>query len=444
MSAVDTIDIDAVRARYPDVFAPQARRRLIPLAVVVAIIGYVAYAMWFFAIPQTLYTANWQRAGLYLAQWISYDIQVELRLRDGAVRVVWPRYSQLGSNPDPSWVTKAADGSVAVDVTGSGRLEASATTVTLRRGSETAVFDISGETPVAIGPVPDWVSVSEGDVEIDWGFWGRGEFDTDRIKLAKREPGWANFLFDTRSPFFGKSPAEVVSLIVAGPRLDPDRSNLSLALDDIWNNAEWQHGDVWTKLLQTIVMAFAGTLLAALVAFPLSFLAARNITHSWPLNQLLKRFFDFQRSIDMLIWALFFTRAFGPGPLAGTAAIFFTDTGTLGKLYAEALENIDDKPREGLHSVGAPAIAVQRFGVVPQILPVFASQALYFWESNARSATIIGAVGAGGIGLKLWEAMRTNTNWANVFYMVILILIMVYVFDAISNALRQRLIGSRI
>jgi phosphonate transport system permease protein len=187
-------------------------------------------------------------------------------------------------------------------------------------------------------------------------------------------------------------------------------------------------------------MAFVGTVLASLIAFPLSFIAARNIVANRPLNQITKRFFDFQRSVDMLIWALFFTRAFGPGPLAGIAAIFFTDTGTLGKLYAEALENIDDKQREGVRAVGASPTLVQRYGVLPQVLPVFASQALYFWESNTRSATIIGAVGAGGIGLKLWEAMRTNANWANVFYMVILILIVVYVFDSISSALRRRLI----
>jgi phosphonate transport system permease protein len=195
--------------------------------------------------------------------------------------------------------------------------------------------------------------------------------------------------------------------------------------------------------LQTIVMAFIGTLFAMIVAFPLSFIAARNILRNRPVNQLTKRFFDFLRSVDMLIWALFFTRAFGPGPLAGISAIFFTDTGTLGKLYAEALENIDDKQREGVRSVGAPPAAVQRFGVLPQVMPLFASQALYFWESNTRSATIIGAVGAGGIGLKLWEAMRTNSDWENVAYMVLLILIVVFLFDAISNKLRSKLIGTR-
>ncbi len=177
------------------------------------------------------------------------------------------------------------------------------------------------------------------------------------------------------------------------------------------------------------------------MALPLSFFAARNITPNTLLNQVLKRFFDFLRSVDMLIWALFFTRAFGPGPLAGSAAIFFTETGTLGKIYSEGLENIDDREREGIASTGAHPLAVQRFGVMPQIVPVLVSQTMYQWESNTRGATIIGAVGAGGIGLKLWEAMETNSNWANVAYMVLLILIVVMCFDAVSNAIRSRLIG---
>jgi phosphonate transport system permease protein len=180
-------------------------------------------------------------------------------------------------------------------------------------------------------------------------------------------------------------------------------------------------------------------MLGAVVGFPLAFFAARNITPNRLVNQLLKRFFDFMRSVDMLIWALFFTRAFGPGPLAGSAAIFFTEIGTLGKVYSEALENIDDKPREGIKSTGASGFLVQRYGVLPQVVPVFVSQTLYQWESNIRGATIIGAVGAGGIGLKLWEAMRTNSNWANVFYMVLLVLAVVFIFDTVSNAVRRRL-----
>ncbi len=190
-------------------------------------------------------------------------------------------------------------------------------------------------------------------------------------------------------------------------------------------------------------MAFLGTLLGSVAAFPLAFLAARNITPNRMLNQVLKRFFDFLRSVDMLIWALFLTRAFGPGPLAGSGAIFLTETGTLGKLYSEGLENIDNKPREGVRSTGASTVLEHRYGVIPQIIPVIVSQTLYQWESNVRGATIIGAVGAGGIGLKLWEAMRTNANWENVAYMVILILVVVFLFDMASNALRHRLMGTK-
>jgi phosphonate transport system permease protein len=316
--------------------------------------------------------------------------------------------------------------------------------VRVTRGDETLLLEIDRENEkvLPVSALPSWAQQKgEGEkVLVSFGLAGRAEVRWYEAKVNRRFLGWENFWFDTYSPFWGKPFGEVMALAFTGERIDPARSNLAVMWDNIVNNAEWQHGDVWIKLLQTVVMAFVGTLFAVIIAFPLSFLAARNITSNRVVNQVLKRFFDFQRSVDMLIWALFFTRAFGPGPLAGISAIFFTDTGTFGKLYSEALENIDDKQREGVRSVGASPAAVQRFGVVPQVLPVFISQALYFWESNTRSATIIGAVGAGGIGLKLWEAMRTNADWENVAYMVILILIVVFVFDNISNALRSRLV----
>ncbi|GAB4359202.1 MAG: phosphonate ABC transporter, permease protein PhnE [Oricola sp.] len=343
-------------------------------------------------------------------------------------------------------VTETRQGIAAanVEISSTAHLHVTADAVQVTRGGETLVVDIdrAKKQVVPRGDLPSWASQrNPGDkVIVSFGFAGRAEIRWYEVKVNRRFLGWENFWFDTHSPYWGKSFRQVMALAFSSERIDPDRSNLAVMWDNIVNNAEWQHGDVWIKLLQTIVMAFVGTLFAVTIAFPLSFMAARNITPNRALNQVLKRFFDFQRSVDMLIWALFFTRAFGPGPLAGISAIFFTDTGTFGKLYSEALENIDDKQREGVRSVGASPAAVQRFGVVPQVLPVFISQALYFWESNTRSATIIGAVGAGGIGLKLWEAMRTNADWENVAYMVILILIVVFVFDNISNALRSRLV----
>lgn len=316
--------------------------------------------------------------------------------------------------------------------------------VTLQRGGEAVLVNIGSDGIVrAEGVLPEWAVERRGGEKIiaSFGFAGRVEIEDDEVKIRQRFLGWENFVFDTSSPFWNRGFGDVMATILWGERIKPAQSNLSLAVDNFLNNAEWQHGDVFVKLGQTIVMAFVGTLFATAIAFPLSFMAARNITPSFLTNQVTKRLFDFLRSVDMLIWALFFTRAFGPGPLAGISAIFFTDTGTLGKLYSEALENIDEKQREGVRSLGANPVLVQRFGVVPQVLPVFVSQSLYFWESNTRSATIIGAVGAGGIGLKLWEAMRTNADWENVAYMVLLILFVVYVFDTISSRLRGVLIG---
>lgn len=482
-----------IAARHKPVLDAAARQRLRgPLGLAV-LIGYLIASCWFFSVGPVLSRANWSIAGSYLASWVSFEVRPEFRIgADGAMTLDYGRGSPLGRDPHPDWVqletaervkpgatapsaaAPAAAGAASFDfMANTGNAQATAPTaaaapemerivtraelslgsnvhmtiephhVLVRDGAEELAIHLDEGKALPVGPLPDWATQKRPGEKIvlSFGATGWAEVGGERVGVRNRFLGWANFVFDTNSPYFGKPYGEVLRLILSGDRIDPARSNLALAWNNICYNAEWQHLDVWTKLLQTIVMAFAGTLFASLVAFPLAFVAARNMTANRILNQITKRFFDFQRSVDMLIWALFFTRAFGPGPLAGMAAIFFTDTGTLGKLYSEALENIDDKQREGVRSVGASSVAVSRYGVIPQVLPVFASQALYFWESNTRSATIIGAVGAGGIGLKLWEAIRTNSNWGNVAYMVLLLLIVVFIFDSISNALRSRLIN---
>ncbi len=447
MSVIDAGRMQEIEARYPEVFHRSFRQRYGALMIFIGVILYGFYAVWFFNLPKVISEAHWERVGIYLSEWISYDVQPEFRISGDKITIKYPRFSPLGDNPNPDWVKAAPDGSLTVSVSGTSRtVTINKTQAILTAHGVTIPIDISGDVPKIVGsePVPSWMTVYDDNILANMGFAGDVSISTDRVKIRKRFLGWANFVFDTHSPFFDKPAGEVIGLIVSGPRLDPTQSNLSLAFDNIWNNGAWQHGDVWTKLFQTIVMAFLGTLLGSLAAFPLAFLAARNITPNRLLNQVLKRFFDFLRSVDMLIWALFLTRAFGPGPLAGSGAIFLTETGTLGKLYSEGLENIDNKPREGVKSTGSSTILVHRYGIMPQIVPVIVSQTLYQWESNVRGATIIGAVGAGGIGLKLWEAMRTNANWENVAYMVLLILIVVFLFDAASNALRSRLMGARV
>ena len=447
MSVIDAGRMQEIEARYPEILHRSFRQRFGALMMFIGVILYGIYAVWFFDLPKVVSEAHWERVGIYLSQWISYDVQPEFRISGDKISIKYPRFSPLGDNPNPDWVKTNPDGSMIVSISGTSRtVTVTKTQAIVTAHGKTIPIDITGDMPKIVGtePVPRWMTVYDDNILVNLGFAGDASISNDRVKIRKRFLGWANFVFDTHSPFFDKPASEVVSLIVSGPRLDPAQSNLSLAFDNIWNNGAWQHGDVWTKLFQTIVMAFLGTLLGSLAAFPLAFLAARNITPNRLLNQILKRFFDFLRSVDMLIWALFLTRAFGPGPLAGSGAIFLTEAGTLGKLYSEGLENIDNKPREGVKSTGAQTVLVHRYGIVPQIVPVIVSQTLYQWESNVRGATIIGAVGAGGIGLKLWEAMRTNANWENVAYMVLLILIVVFLFDAASNALRSRLMGTRV
>ena len=446
MTTLSMDDIAAIAARHPEVFAGSSRKRLSGWLAGGGIVAYLAFAWWFFSIGTVFMSANWGIAGTYLADWVSYETRPAIAFDGDRLDVGYPRFSAYNAERHPDWLAfegGAEPTRVIADFGNANAVDITARKVTVTRGSNMLVVAVDSRRAVPEGALPDWASqkVDGGKLIVDFGFAGSAEIEGDEVKLRRRFLGWENFLFDAYSPFWGKPASEVIALVWSGDRLDPARSNAALAWSNIVNNAEWQHGDVWTKLLQTIVMAFVGTVFASLLAFPLAFAAARNITPNRFVNQVAKRSFDFLRSVDMLIWALFFTRAFGPGPLAGISAIFFTDTGTFGKLYSEALENIDDKQREGVRSVGAAPAVVQRYGVIPQVLPLFASQSLYFWESNTRSATIIGAVGAGGIGLKLWEAMRTNSDWENVAYMVLLILIVVFVFDTISSALRRRLVG---
>jgi phosphonate transport system permease protein len=154
----------------------------------------------------------------------------------------------------------------------------------------------------------------------------------------------------------------------------------------------------------------------------------------------IRRVFDFIRGVDGLIWTIILSRAFGPGPMTGSLAIMITDAGTFGKMFSEALENIDEKQVEGLRSTGANSLLRARFGVIPQVTPVLLSQILYYLESNTRSATVIGAIVGGGIGLLLTQAIITQKDWEEVAYYMTLIVLMVMLMDTFSGWLRRRLI----
>ena len=200
-------------------------------------------------------------------------------------------------------------------------------------------------------------------------------------------------------------------------------------------------GEILHGLAETLAMAFMGTLLAAVAAVPLGFAGARNVMPVRVLHFGIRRLFDGLRGIDSLIWAIIFVAAVGMGPFAGILALAVPDTGTLAKLFAEAIENVERRQVEGIEAAGADAVERARFGILPQVLPVMLSHVLYFFESNTRSATILGVVGAGGIGLQLAERIRLDA-WQEVAFIILLILVTVAVIDWTSGRLRRRIIAA--
>ncbi len=193
---------------------------------------------------------------------------------------------------------------------------------------------------------------------------------------------------------------------------------------------------------ETLSIALLGTTLAATFALPFSLLAARNIVPSNIVRFPLRRFFDTIRGVDTLIWALVWINVVGLGPFAGVLAIAVSDFGAFSKLFSEAIEGADKKQVEGIRASGGTALHEIRFGLMPQVLPVIAGQVLYFFESNTRSATIIGIVGAGGIGLQLAEQIRV-LEWQKVSFLILMILVAVAAIDWISRKLRFAIIGRR-
>ena len=200
---------------------------------------------------------------------------------------------------------------------------------------------------------------------------------------------------------------------------------------------------IYLKALgETLSIALLGTTLAAVLALPVSLLAARNIVPSNLLRFPVRRMFDSIRGVDTLIWALVWINVVGLGPFAGVLAIAVSDFGSFGKLFSEAIEGADRKQVEGIRASGGNALHEIRFGLMPQVLPVIAGQVLYFIESNTRSATIIGIVGAGGIGLQLAEQIRV-LEWQKVSFLILMILVAVAAIDWISGKLRYAIIGQR-
>ena len=210
---------------------------------------------------------------------------------------------------------------------------------------------------------------------------------------------------------------------LAGALLQPDFSRWELFL---------------SKMLQTVQIALWGTFLALFLAIPLSFMAARNVAPAW-LVWPVRRIMDLMRSVPDLVIGLIFVIIVGLGPLPGVLALALNTGGVLAKLFSEAVESIDKGPVEGVRATGAQPLHEIRWGILPQVAPLWTSFALYRFESNVRAATVLGLIGAGGIGQTLFEAF-TSFNFREVSAIAIIVVITVTLIDMLSQVMRKRLL----
>ncbi|MDF1793149.1 MAG: phosphonate ABC transporter, permease protein PhnE [Thalassobaculaceae bacterium] len=450
MSTVTADDTARLNATYGEVLDVHRRQFLWPVGLLVLVLAYLTYACFAFDIPELIAKSRLDRGVLLGLDSVAYKVHVEKNLRRDLfeVAVEGERTATYDEAALPDWVTVTGpsgnDGRVDIDMGDGYRFVIEGKSLTMTGPGLERPFTVTagGKTLTWEGDTPSWIDLNPKKVEARPTLLKRVQVTTGRILVFRYFWGWEDFWFDFRSPLHGKSLGQVWSLAWSDDRLDPSMSNAALIVSEFWGNEGWQHGDVFKALLETVIMAFLGTVVAAFVGLPLAFLAAANFNPDPATRFVIRRFFDFVRGVDMLIWSLIFIRAFGLGPLTGVLAIALTDTGTLGKLFSEAIENIDNKQVEGMQSTGASAMTRYRFGVIPQILPVFISQSLYYLESNTRSATVIGALGAGGIGLKLVETLRTGKDWENTLYIITLTLIVVIAMDVTSGWLRRKLTGA--
>ena len=202
---------------------------------------------------------------------------------------------------------------------------------------------------------------------------------------------------------------------------------------------KWQFAEnVWKPALETVYIAVWGSVLSAVIGLPLGILAAGNVVRSAVLRNAAKAVLNLLRSISELIWAIFFVAAVGLGPFPGALALAVNYGGILGRLYAEAMENVDPGPIEALRATGASRLQVILFAILPQALPQFVTYNLYWFEVGVRSATVLGMVGAGGIGFELVTAIRLF-EWREVGLILLIILGMVTVIDMASTYIRSRI-----
>ena len=416
------------------------RKKLMSFGLPAMVLAYLTYIFFAFDIPGLAQRFEVDNARALVADSYSYKTHVTRDNRTGEISAAIEG-ERKGTYPDgtsPEWVTRGETETV-IDLGDGHVVTFGADNFVSYAIPEYGIVTAQPSRAKGVQAVlptdetPEWINASINRMTITTEA-GRLTITRNRTEVFRYFNGWELFFFTLDSPYSGLSVGEVMSRALGGEHAQ--------IWQDFWTNKMWRHQDVAWAIFETILMAFLGTMGAAMVALPLAFMAAKNFSPFMVVRQVTRRFFDFFRGVDALIWTIVLSRAFGPGPLTGALAILITDTGSFGKMFSEALENVDKKQIEGIQSTGAKPIQRYRFGVIPQITPILLSQILYYLESNTRSATIIGAITGGGIGLMLTQAMITQKDWEEVTYYIVLIILMVMVMDWFSGWLRRKLIAA--
>lgn len=260
------------------------------------------------------------------------------------------------------------------------------------------------------------------------------DIDIPRPSLARRAQGWLVAL--------------VLVVLLAWSWGPTEMRKVTMLVTDWRNMAEFGSGflrpnfESWAayvwEMVETIQIALWGTALAVIVGTPFAILSASNICPQW-IVQPVRRLMDASRAINEIVFALLFVVAVGLGPLAGVLALAVHNIGIIAKLFSEAVEAIDPRPVEGIRATGASRFQEVIFGVVPQVIPLWSSYTLYRFETNVRSATVLGIVGAGGIGHSLYENIRSFL-YAETAAIIIIVVLTVMLIDIISAQIRRVLV----
>jgi phosphonate transport system permease protein len=263
-----------------------------------------------------------------------------------------------------------------------------------------------------------------------------GSLERLRQRAADERPGWLTY-------FAWALTVAVLAWAWRGAEIRPldlleDSGNIGTYAREFFppDFRDWR---IYAKeMVVTVHIAIWGTVLALIAAVPMGLLCSSNVAPAW-IHQPVRRVMDACRAINEMVFAMLFIVAVGLGPFAGVLALAVHTTGTLAKLFSEAVEAIDPRPVEGIRATGAPKLVEIVYGVIPQVMPLWLSFTLYRFESNVRSASVVGMVGAGGIGVVLFEVIR-GFQYAQTCAVLIILAVSVTLIDLLSATLRKRFI----